>query len=78
MLLYSTILQIKNISVRYEVSWQQENKLLLYKPDLSTTNNSGIPMFYVTKQKGEWLPVNIKDQAIIEQVIKDIKAHNIK
>lgn len=78
MLLYTTILHIKNIPVRYEVSWQQENKLLLYKPDLSTVNNNGIPMFYVTKQKGEWLPVNIKDKTIIEQVTKDIIAHNIK
>jgi hypothetical protein len=78
MLLYSTILHIKNVPVRYEVSWQQENKLLLYKPDLSTSNNSGIPMFYVTKQKGEWLPVNIKDKSIIDQVTKDINAHNIK
>lgn len=79
MLLYSTILQIKNVPVRYEVSWQQENKLLLYKPDLSANdNNKGIPMFYVTKQKGEWLPVNIKDKTIIEQVTKDISIHNIK
>jgi hypothetical protein len=78
MLLYSTILHIKNTSVRYEVSWQQENKLLLYKPELPTSNNSGIPMFYVTKQKGEWLPVNIKDKTIIDQVTKDLSAHNIK
>jgi len=78
MLLYSTILHIKNIPVRYEVSWQQENKLLLYKPDLSTSSNKGIPMFYVTKQKGEWLPVNIKDKTIIDQVTKDINANNIK
>jgi hypothetical protein len=35
-------------------------------------------MFYVTKQKGEWLPVNIKDQTIIDQVTKDINAHNIE
>ncbi len=78
MLLYTTILHIKNIPVRYEVSWQQVNKLLLYKPDLSTSSNNGIPMFYVTKQKGEWLPVNIKDKTIIDQVTKDINAHNIK
>ena len=77
MLLYTTILHIKNSPVRYEVSWQQENKLLLYKPELSG-NSSGIPMFYVTKQKGEWLPVNIRDKSIIEQVTKDISAHNIK
>ena len=78
MLLYSTILHIKNIPVRYEVSWQQENKLLLYKPKLSAGNNNGAPMFYVTKQKGEWLPVNIKDQTIIDQVTKDINAHSIE
>lgn len=78
MLPYSTILHIKNAPVRYEVSWQQENKLLLYKPESTTGNNSGIPMFYVTKQKGEWLPVNIKDKTIIEQVVKDLHAHHIK
>lgn len=78
MLLYTTILQIKNSPIRYEVSWQQENKLLLYKPDLSTSTKNGIPMFYVTKQKGEWLPVNIKDKTIIDQVTKDINTHNIK
>lgn len=78
MILYSTILHLKNIPVRYEVSWQQENKLLLYKPEIKSGSNSGIPMFYVTKQKGEWLPVNIKDKAIIEQVAKDIITHNIK
>ncbi len=78
MLLYQTILHIKNIPVRYEVSWQQENKLLLYKPVLLTSNNKGIPMFYVTKQKGQWLPVNIKDKTIIDQVTEDISAHNIK
>lgn len=78
MLPYSTILHIKNIPVPYEVSWQQVNKLLLYKPHLQSGNHNGIPMFYVTKQQGEWLPVNIKDKAIIDQVIKDISAHNIK
>jgi hypothetical protein len=78
MVLYSTILHIKNTPVRYEVSWQQPNKLLLYKPELPTSNNNGIPMFYVTKQKGEWLPVNIKDKTIIDQVTKDISVHNIK
>ena len=78
MLLYTTILHIKNLTVRYEVSWEQENKLLLYKPDLSSGNTNGIPMFYVTKQKGAWLPVNIKDKSIIEQVTKDTLAHNIK
>lgn len=78
MLLYKTILQIRNIPVHYEVSWQQANKLLLYKPEESSGNQKGIPMFYVTKQKGEWLPVNIKDKTIIEQVIKDISTHNIK
>ena len=78
MLLYSTILHIKNAPIRYEVTWQQENKLLLYKPELKPGSNSGIPMFYVTKQKGKWLPVNIKDNAIIEQVTSDIIANNIK
>ena len=74
MLLYSTILHLKNMPVRYEVSWQQENKLLLYRPVLSSGNQTGIPMFYVTRQKGEWLPVNIKDQTIIDQVTKDPSA----
>ena len=78
MLPYTTILHIKNVSVPYEVFWQVENKLLLYKPDQQKSNNNGIPMFYVTKQKGEWLPVNIRDKTIIEQVKKDIAAHNIK
>ena len=78
MLLYTTILHIKNISVRYEVSWQVENKLLLYKPDPQKSNNNGIPMFYVTKQNGAWLPVNINDKTIIEQVKKDISSNNIK
>lgn len=76
--LYKTIIQIKNNPVPYEVSWQQENKLLLYKPEDSNGSQKGSPMFYVTKQKGEWLPVNIKDKSIIEQVVKDISTHNIK
>ena len=78
MLLYSTVLQIKNNPVRYEVTWEQENKLLLYKPELPATNTKGVPMFYVTKQKGEWLPVNINDKSIIEQVTRDIRENKIK
>ena len=78
MLLYSPVLQIKNTLVRYEVSWEQENKLLLYKPELPANNTKGFPMFYVTKQKGEWLPVNIKDKTIIEQVTRDIRENEIK
>ena len=78
MLLYTTVLHIKNSPVRYEVSWQQVNKLLLYQPDSSTGTNGGSPMFYVTKQNGEWLPVNIKDKTIIDQVTRDLATHNIK
>lgn len=75
MFLYTTILYIKSRPVRYEVSAQEGNRLLIYKPELPYRNIAELPVFWVTFQNGEWTPVNIKDSALFIQVINDIKAH---
>lgn len=77
MFLYTTILTIKNKPVRYEVSSEEENKYLLYKPELPITKTAELPIFWVTRQDGNWMPVNVKDKGLVSQVIEDIKAHQI-
>ena len=78
MFLYTTILTIKNQPVRYEVSSQQDNKFLLYKPELPVTKTADLPIFWVTRQEGKWAPVNVKDKSLVNQVLADIKEHQIE
>ena len=78
MLLYTTILLIKNRNIRYEVSRQDGGKFLLFKPELPLATADGAPIFWVTKQEGAWVPVNVQDQSLITQVLSDIEQHNIE
>ena len=78
MLLYTTTLLIKNKPVRYEVSLQEENKYLLYKPELPLTKLADLPIFWVMRQEGKWMPVNVNDKSLVSQVIEDIKAHQLE
>ena len=78
MFLYTTTLLIKNKPVRYEVSSQEENKYLLYKPELPLTKLDDLPIFWVMRQEGKWMPVNVNDKSLVNQVIEDIKAHHIE
>ena len=75
MFLYTTVIYIKNRPVRYEVSMQEKNKILLYKPELPLRNIAELPVLWVIKQNGEWMLMNIKDPSLYFQVLNDIKAH---
>lgn len=76
--LYSTVLKINNRLVSYLVSREEGDKFLLFKPEPPITNFADIPIFWVTKQNGEWTPVNVKDKPLAMQVVNDIYAHGIE
>lgn len=78
MFLYSTVLRINNRPVPYCVTREDGNKFLLFKPELPLTSALNIPIFWVTRENGEWMPVNVKDKALIQQVVNDIIEHNIE
>lgn len=75
--LYSTTLKIKNMLVPYNVSREEGNRFLLYKPKPPIVNLADVPIFWVAKEKGEWIPINVKDKQLINQVLHDISVHNI-
>ena len=68
---------IKNRAIRYEVSLQDEGKFLLFKPDLPLPWAGGAPIFWVKKENDNWVPVNVQDKALINQVLSDIQLHKI-
>ena len=77
MFLYATILLIENKPVRYEVSAQGKNKHLVYKPERSFRKIGDLPSFWITRQNGRWMPINVKDKQLINQVVNDITDHKI-
>lgn len=76
--LYSTTLKIKNRLVPYTVSREDGGKFLLFKPQPPITSFADVPIFWVTKQNGEWMPVNIKDKTLVTQILNDIYVHEIE
>lgn len=76
--LYSTILFIDHYPVRYNVSWQQGNQFLLFKPELPQRGNNDYPIFWVSKQNGVWTPINVQDPSLVSQVTEDILQHLVE
>jgi hypothetical protein len=76
--LYTTTLVIDNFPVRYNVSWQQGNQFLLFKPELPLPNVKDYPIFWVTKQNGAWAPINVQDPYLVDQVVEDIRLHLVE
>jgi hypothetical protein len=74
--LYSTTLYINDQPVDYHVSRQQDS-FLLFKPDLSVVNVIDAPIFWVIKEDDEWKPLNLKNKQVHNQVLDDIRKHNI-
>ena len=77
MQLYCTTLKIKNKLVPYIVSREEGNKFLLYKPQPPIVNLADAPIFWVAKQEGTWVPINVNDKALISQVVNDISVHKV-
>jgi hypothetical protein len=76
--LYITTLVIENYPVRYNVSWQQGNQFLLFKPELPLPDTNDYPIFWVSKQNGSWFPINVQDPSLVSQVIEDIRLHLVE
>lgn len=78
MFLYTTVLLIKNQPIRYEVSTQEKNRYLISKPGIFFRKTDDQPSFWITRKNGKWAPLNIKDEQLCNQVIKDISMHNME
>lgn len=77
MTLYSTILHIHDYPVPYKVSLQDGNKFLLYTPEQPLPAGIESPIFWVAKKDNTWTPVNIQDQSLYQQVLDDIREHQV-
>lgn len=76
--LYTTTLVIGNFPVRYNVSWQQGNQFLLFKPELPLPDRNDYPIFWVTRQNGAWAPINVQDPCLVSQVVEDIRRNLVE
>ncbi|GEO11321.1 hypothetical protein [Segetibacter aerophilus] len=74
MILYSTDLLIENFVIPYEVN--REGNRLFFKP-LKDIDGLDVPIFWVAKINGNWMPLNIDDAKFVQQVQDDILNHKI-
>lgn len=70
MYLYSAVLVINDCPITYQVSLQ--DKLLLFKPESAGKNSLDTPIFWATREEGEWKLLNVKDEAITRQAVEGI------
>lgn len=76
--LYSTVLQIENHPVAYRVSLKDGGKFLLFTPHLPLDYPVDPPIFWVSKQDGVWKPIKLQDPTLVQQVIEDIRQHQVE
>ena len=69
MRLYTTQLQIDRTTVPYLVS--MEGGRLLFRPCSATEIDA--PIFWVSKESGEWKPININDDVLVQQILDGIQ-----
>jgi hypothetical protein len=75
--LYSTMLQIENHPVAYRVS-KEGGKFLLFTPLFPLDYPVDPPIFWVSKQDGVWKPIKLQDPTLVQQVIEDIRQHQVE
>jgi hypothetical protein len=78
MFLYSTILIINNRQVAYTVTRESQPELLLFKPELPVEKDTYSPIFWARKTDGQWAPLNILEQELINEVVMNISEHGIE
>lgn len=76
--MYSTVLQIENHPIPYRVFLKEGGKFLLFTPDLPLDYPVDPPIFWVSKQDGEWIPIKLQNAALVQQVIEDIRIHGVE
>lgn len=76
--MYSTAFQIDNHPVRYRVSLKAGGKFLQFTPELPIQHPVNPPIFWASKQEGVWKPIKLEDQSLFDQVVEDIRVHQVE
>lgn len=78
MFLYSTFLVIKDEPVAYTVTREREPELLLFKPEFPVEKDYSSPIFWARKIDGQWVPLNIQDEGLVNEVVMNINEHGVE
>lgn len=78
MFLYSTVFQIEDLPVRYRVSLKEGGKFLQFTPELPILHPVNPPIFWASKHEGVWKPIKLEDRSLFDQVVEDIRLHQVE